>query len=469
MALYNYIYARQNGGKFILRIEDTDQTRLVPESRKDIEDSLNWVGLAPDEGPTLGGPYGPYEQSKRTELYNQYAMQLVANKRAYRCFCSKTRLDLLRKSQERNREKPRYDGKCRHLTDSEIQQKLHENNGKHVLRFVLNPGTIDLNDGIMGNIQFQINPALDGDFVILKSDGLPTYHLANIVDDHLMNISHVLRGAEWVSSAPMHLQLYNALGWQSPRYLHFPLINMSDGKKMSKRNANSQVRYWKEQGYRPRAILNFLLNMGGGLPKSKQDSHDIWNLDRIISEFNFKAVSSHSSSVDMDRLNIYNNRDLFTTYTSDPDSIVRELRTLLKYNDIDCDMNDTEIRATLDKFIGVRVNRLNELLSSDKSFIWAPPILTWSKDDYTHGTEELMKIVEDVIKLINDCGDRPSDKALKDIANKHNMQYSTFMQFFRLCLTNSRRGLPISELTEFLGKHRVRLYLNRAIEYINKL
>lgn len=309
-ALYNYIFARQNNGKFVLRIEDTDQARIVPGSADEIEDVLNWAGIGPDESPRLGGQYGPYEQSKRRPLYVQYAEELLASGKAYRCFCSPTRLDLLRKYQIKNREKTHYDGRCKSLTAGEIAERLAETGNQYVIRFSLVEGPESFDDLVFGRLTANLVESLESDPIILKSDGYPTYHFANVIDDHTMAISHVLRGSEWISSTVKHIQLYKALGWKAPKFIHLPLVTMRDGAKMSKRNDHSHVISWIEEGYLPETLFNFLTNSGGGLPKWKLDSNEFWTLDELVGGFDFRLVTSHPGSLDMDRLRIYNLKEL---------------------------------------------------------------------------------------------------------------------------------------------------------------
>lgn len=468
-ALYNYIFAKQNRGQFILRIEDTDQSRVVPGSAEDIEDTLNWAGLRPDESPILGGDYGPYRQSARLALYKQRTQELIESKRAYRCFCSAERLDLLRKYQSRNREKPRYDGKCRDLTQPEIDEKLSENK-RHVVRFALTPGTTTFRDLIFGNISNELAESTESDPVILKSDSYPTYHLANVVDDSAMKISHVLRGSEWISSTVKHVQIYQAFNWTPPVFAHFPLITMRDGSKMSKRDNHSHVRSWREAGYKPDALLNFLTNMGGGVPKTKQDSLDLWRLDRLINEFNFDQVIRHPGSVDLDKLRKYNSKDLQMAWKEHPTELLVEFKNLLAKNNTKTDLNDEVLTSILERFI-YRIVTLNDLLSKEYTYIWRCPQPTWCKEEYTSKGLDLRSIVDHIIRIIKDSANVEDksqyDAKLREISEHLEIDWSTLMRLIRKIITNSDTGLPVHEIFEVLGKDRLLEYLDRGLKYVS--
>ncbi|HET9493977.1 MAG TPA: glutamate--tRNA ligase, partial [Chloroflexia bacterium] len=246
MALFNKAYAHGHGGKFILRIEDTDQTRYNEGSEREILSSLDWLGLTPDEGPGIGGPYGPYVQTQRRELYTQAAGALIAREHAYRCFCTKERLDEMYREQAARKEPPRYDRTCRNLDAVRIAWNIAEGIPHTVRLKVPDDGTTTFNDLIRGEISFE-NRVLN-DPIILKSDGLPVYHLAVVVDDHHMMISHVVRAEEWISSTPLHVLLYDALGWEPPKFVHMPLLRNADRSKISKRKNNTSLKWYREQG-----------------------------------------------------------------------------------------------------------------------------------------------------------------------------------------------------------------------------
>ena len=256
IALFNLCFARQHGGKFILRIEDTDQARSTGESEAAILDSLRWLGLEWDEGPDIGGPHAPYRQSERSAIYRERADQLLEHGHAFRCFCTADRLDALRREQTAAQQTPGYDGHCLQLSQDELASRLAAGE-PHVVRMKTpREGVCTIVDLLRGSIE--IDWAQVDMQVLLKADGLPTYHLANVVDDHLMQITHVLRGEEWINSAPKHLLLYRYFGWQPPVFCHLPLLRNPDKSKLSKRKNPTSILYYRRMGYLPEALLNYL-------------------------------------------------------------------------------------------------------------------------------------------------------------------------------------------------------------------
>ena len=249
-ALFNYFFARANGGTFILRIEDTDRTRSTEDAVQDLYDTLSWLGLEWDEGPDKGGNYGPYIQSQRTALYTEYAAKLIASGHAYKCFCSTERIESLRKEQEEKKLRTGYDGHCRNLSP-EMIAGYESGNVPHVVRFrVPDRGKTAFYDILLGEISSR-NEDIPQDPILMKSDGFPTYHLANVVDDHLMEITHILRAQEWLPSVPLHVLLYDAFGWSPPLFCHLPLVLGKDGQKLSKRHGSTAVKDYREAGYLP--------------------------------------------------------------------------------------------------------------------------------------------------------------------------------------------------------------------------
>jgi glutamyl-tRNA synthetase len=310
IGLLNYIFARQRGGQFVLRIEDTDRTRFVATSEQMIFDALKWVGLTWDEGPDVGGPYGPYRQSERTEIYREHTETLLANGTAYRCFCTAEELDAARERQKAAKLPPRYDGTCRRLTEDEIAANLAAGKPYTVRLKVPLEGATTFRDELRGDITFD-HTNVD-DQVLLKSDGFPTYHLANVVDDHLMHITDVIRAEEWISSTPKHVLLYAAFGWQQPRFWHMPLLRNIDKSKISKRKNPVSLVYYREAGYLPQAMLNFLGLMGGGMAQPTEQEivskglntkeGDIFSLEEMLAKFDFQRISLGGPVFDLVKL-----------------------------------------------------------------------------------------------------------------------------------------------------------------------
>ncbi|MGM0508220.1 MAG: glutamate--tRNA ligase [Fusobacteriota bacterium] len=302
IALFNYAFAKKNDGEFLLRIEDTDQTRSTKESEQQIFDSLRWLGLDWSEGPDVGGDFGPYRQSERFDLYSKYGKQLVEEGKAYYCFCTRERLDKLRARQKAMKKAPGYDGHCRKLSEKEIQERL-DNGEDYVIRLKMPyEGQTIVKDKLRGDVSFD-NDKID-DQVLLKSDGFPTYHLANVVDDHLMGISHVIRAEEWIASTPKHIQLYKAFGWKEPEWVHMPLLRNKDKTKISKRKNPVSLNYYRENGYLKEAMLNFL----GLLGWSIGDNKEIFTLDEMVENFTFDNISLGGPVFDRRKLNWINNK-----------------------------------------------------------------------------------------------------------------------------------------------------------------
>ncbi len=295
-ALQGWTYARRMGGQFILRLEDTDQAREVPGSLQRIMDSLRWLGLDWDEGPDIGGPYAPYVQSQRLPLYHAAVQRLLASGDAYRCFCTVERLDALRAEQRANKQPPGYDAHCRGLDSTEAQARA-DGGEAHVVRFRMpREGVTTFHDLLRGDIS--VENRLSDDFVILKSDGFPTYHLAHVVDDHEMAITHVTRGEEWIPSAPRHVRIIEALGYTPPIYVHGSVILGPDGGKLSKRHGAKSVLEHRDDGYLGDALYNFLAIMGW----SPDGSTEVMTRAQIIAAFDLADLSPHPSTFDLQKL-----------------------------------------------------------------------------------------------------------------------------------------------------------------------
>ncbi len=300
-ALFNYLFARHFDGTMVLRIEDTDTKRNVEDGEASQRENLHWLGIDWDEGGSKGGDYGPYVQSERFELYKEYALKLVEKGEAYYCFCDAERLDRIRKIQTENKMAPGYDRNCRHLTPEEVKANLDA--GKpYVIRLkVPMEGETEFNDHILGDIVWK-NEDISPDPVLLKSDGFPTYHLANIVDDHMMKISHVMRAQEWIPSTPLHVQMYKAFGWQHPEFCHLPMVNGSDGKKLSKRHGSTSLNEFRARGYLPQAIVNYVAMLGC----SYEEGKEFYTLDELASLFRLEHLNKAPAVFDYKKLEYYN-------------------------------------------------------------------------------------------------------------------------------------------------------------------
>ena len=300
--LYNWLFARHHHGKFIVRIEDTDVARRVEGAVEALLEAIRWLGLDWDEGPEVGGPYGPYVQSERLPVYQEHAQRLVAEGKAYYCYCSPERLSELRAEQERRKAPPGYDRRCRELPETEAAACRAED-VTPVIRFAVPPeGETTFYDALRGDITWE-NRLLD-DFVLIKSDGYPTYHLAHLVDDHLMEISDVLRGEEWISSTPRHMLLYQAFGWRPPRFCHLGPLLGPDRKKLSKRHGAMGVLEYRDEGYLPEAMVNYLAIIGASYEPT--GTREIFTLRELVEAFDLQRLTKAGAVFDKTKLDWMN-------------------------------------------------------------------------------------------------------------------------------------------------------------------
>lgn len=304
IALINYCFAKKHGGQFLLRIEDTDQARSTAQSETMILESLRWLGLSWDEGPDVGGPHGPYRQSERSAIYTEHCDRLLADGHAFKCYCTPEKLAAARAAQMAAKQPPKYDGTCLSLT-AEDCAKLDAAGTPHVVRMKIpTTGTCIVHDTLRGEIEFEYS-VIDMQ-VLMKSDGLPTYHLANVVDDHLMEITHVMRGEEWISSAPKHLLLYQYFGWEPPVLTHLPLLRNADKSKLSKRKNPTSILFYQRAGYLPQAMQNFL----GLFIKSASEEDEKTSLQELIDGFDVHNISLGGPVFDTSKLDWLNGRYL---------------------------------------------------------------------------------------------------------------------------------------------------------------
>ncbi len=365
VALFNYCFAKTHGGQFILRIEDTDQARSTRESEGAILAALRWVGLEWDEGPDVGGPHGPYRQSERSALYREHADILLGKGHAFRCFCTAERLTEVRKAQMAAKQTPRYDGHCLSLSADESARRAAAGE-THVVRMkVPDGGTCVVHDRLRDPIHIDYSQ-VDMQ-VLLKSDGLPTYHLANVVDDHHMGITHVMRGEEWISSAPKHLLLYGYFGWQAPELCHLPLLRNPDKSKLSKRKNPTSILYYQRMGFLPEALLNYLGRMAWSMP----DESEKFGLDQMMAHFDVDRISLGGPVFDVDKLTWLNGRYIREDL-DDAQFIERIVRWQL----------NREALAPLVPLVRPRISTWSDLVDVAGFFLQGMPPIT--ADDLAH-------------------------------------------------------------------------------------
>lgn len=361
-ALYCYLFARKNKGKFALRIEDTDQERFVEGATENLIKILNYFGLTYEEGPILQndkiveqGDKGPYIQSKRTEIYKKYAEILLEEKHAYRCFCTKERLEEMRKKQEENKQAPMYDRKCLELPESEIREKLKAKES-FVIRQKMPYESIKFKDLIRGNVQF--DGKMIDDQILVKSDGFPTYHLANVVDDHLMEITHVIRGEEWLPSTPKHISLYKAFGWEPPEFAHLSLLLNPDKTKLSKRQGHVAVEEYISEGYIKEAIINFVAFLGWN--PGEGEEKEIFTLKELEEIFDFKHVHKAGAIFNIEKLDWFNWKWQKKFHLDELEKIARETEETVVIETTQKDQKNFKFSSSAneEKFLKLRGEKL---------------------------------------------------------------------------------------------------------------
>ncbi|XP_063270625.1 nondiscriminating glutamyl-tRNA synthetase EARS2, mitochondrial isoform X2 [Prinia subflava] len=465
-ALYNYIFAKKHQGTFILRVEDTDQNRVVPGAAEGIEDMLNWAGIPPDESPGRGGPTGPYVQSQRLELYGQAGAALLARGAAYRCFCSPRRLQLLRGAALRSHQTPRYDNRCRHLTPAEVAQKMSQGLD-FVIRFRLEKGVEPFQDLVYGWNKHEV-AEVEGDPVILKGDGFPTYHLANVVDDHYMGITHVLRGTEWLASTSKHLLLYKAFGWEPPQFGHLPLLLNRDGGKLSKRQGDIFLERFARDGFLPEALLDIVTNCGSGFTEKQMGR----TLEELISQFEVGRITTHSALLDLEALPEFNRIHLARHIENQGlrQKLVRELQGLVElvYGDqqVDPDVLEKEYVERVLLLRKGHISFLKNLVSSDYSYLWVRPSVSRQQ------LQTISAEVDEIGKLVLGLMTRQAaaltvEELNKDLRNLQKQtretKYSSMMQLLRLVLSGRQHGPSVAEMMVTLGAEEVCGRIHRAL------
>ena len=393
-ALFNYLFARSQNGKFILRLEDTDRTRYDEKYVQNLYDTMSWLGIEWDEGGEKGGGYGPYIQSERFELYKKYAMELVEKGEAYYCFCDSERLERIRKIQTENKMAPGYDRNCRHLTPEEIQANLDA--GKpYVIRLkVPMEGVTQFHDRLLGDIEWK-NEDISPDPVLLKSDGFPTYHLANVVDDHFMHISHVMRAQEWIPSTPLHVQMYRAFGWEHPEFCHLPMVNGKDGQKLSKRHGATSVNEFRARGYLPNAIINYVAMLGC----SYIDGQDMYTLEELADNFKPEHLNKSPAVFDYKKLEWYNGQ--YIRMMSDEELYKAVLPFITKTGDAALDITvSDEFPAPHvgPEYSGIALGEDGEPVCVDKS-------MNMTSKDVQAALMQLMPLIKERLKYLTDAAE----------------------------------------------------------------
>ncbi|MES2273413.1 MAG: glutamate--tRNA ligase [Chlamydiota bacterium] len=452
IALFNLIFARHFKGKFILRIEDTDQTRSRPEYEKNIMEALRWCNITWDEGPDVGGPHSPYRQSERTEIYRKHAYMLIERGYAYKCFATAEELTEMREVAAAQGKRAGYDRRYRNLTPDEVLQR--EAAGQpYVIRLKIPlTGECVYEDQIKGRITV---PWADiDDQVLLKSDGFPTYHLANVVDDRLMKITHVIRGDEWMSSTPKHIFLYEAFGWTPPVFMHMPLLLGKDGKKLSKRKNPTSIFYFRDSGYLPEALVNFLTLMGYSMPNDRE----IYNLDEIIRDFDPKRIGISGAFFDVQKLNWLNQKMIIESIPEE-----KLWDRLSQWN-----FNETFMRKLM-PLIHTRIKTFGDFMQLCDFFfvndLKITPDLLCPKNTSPELIASLYQAVIWSLDEQEDWTGRGLEKASHDAAEAFGINHKKVMiPALFACIMGKLQGPPLFDSVTLLGKDRTRVRLMTAIE-----
>jgi glutamyl-tRNA synthetase len=439
-ALINYVFAQKNRGQFIIRIEDTDRTRFVEGSEKRILESLNWLGIPHAEGPDIGGKFAPYRQSDRLGIYQKYAEELVADNHAYYCFCTPEKLGQMRKIQEENHQPPMYDGTCKKISLEEAKKRVADGE-KFVIRLnVPDTGITEFNDVIRGKISFE-NILID-DQVLLKSDGYPTYHLGVVVDDHLMEISHIIRGEEWISSTPKHILLYDFFGWEKPVFAHMPLLRNPDKSKLSKRKNPVWASWYKEQGYLPEAVINYLATMAWTNPAGRE----IFSLTEMMEVFELTQIQTTAPIFNTEKLRWFNGEYLRSKNDAD-------LKKLIINFDKRAAGIPEKTFSEIIPLIRERMKLLSEFWTlagffRDKPAEYEIPLIPAQ-----------IKLLKDTLSTVVWSHD-DMEKAIREAGEKNNLKAKEIFMQLRVAVTGKTVGPPLLESLMILGREET---LNRLL------
>jgi glutamyl-tRNA synthetase len=457
IALFNYAFARKHNGKFLLRIEDTDRTRSTPESEAAILHALSWVGLAWDEGPDIGGPFGPYRQSERLPIYQREVARLIESGAAYRCFCTAERLEAVRHEQRRQGLFIGYDGLCRNRPRAEIEALAAAGDPSVVRLAMPRTGETVFVDRLRGDVKFD-NAQID-DQILLKSDGFPTYHLANVVDDHLMEITHVIRAEEWLSSTPKHVQLYSAFGWQAPEWVHMPLLRNPDKSKISKRKNPVSLDYYRDAGFLPEALLNYLGTMGWSISGDREK----FTLAEMVSVFTFDRVSLGGPVFDLVKLSAMNADYLRAL---DDAEVVRRMRQWR--------LSDDRLRALV-PLVRERMQRLDEFFpltdfffSGDLDYASVAKELAL-KERTPKQTSEALLLYCEGLDTQRDLTPAGLEAFTRAFAEQNGWSPKELFMLLRLAATAKKATPPLFESLAGLGRELVRRRLRLCAEFVKKL
>lgn len=469
-ALFNYFFARANGGKFILRVEDTDRERYSDEFLEDLYDTLSWLGISWDEGPVVGGPCGPYIQSERFDLYRDYARQLVREGKAYYCYCTPERLEAVRlKQQQEKSEVQGYDRHCRNLTESDYA--LYAEQGiQPVIRLkVPTDGKTTFHDVLMGDITRR-NRDVSPDPILLKSDGFPTYHLANVIDDHLMGITHIMRAQEWIPSGPLHILLYEAFGWEPPIYCHLPMVMGKDGQKLSKRHGSTSVRDFKEKGYLPEALMNYVSMVGW----SYDGQREFFSKEDLEQVFSLEKINKAPGVFDYKKLDWFNGQ--YIRQKSDEELMALLLPYMAKAHFLPASLSEEQSSMLMDitKVVKDRLKVLGDVVDLTRFLFEAPSyedlsLFAAKGVELTLAASALQRAY-DVLRMGLEAHESHEviEQKLTDLAAELGLKVNGVFMPLRVALTGSTVSLPLFDSIGLLGREVTCLRIENALALLKR-
>lgn len=459
-ALYCYLFARKNNGTLVLRIEDTDRSRLVDGSVDNIISSLKWAGIDYDEGPIKDGKFGPYFQSKRLEIYHKYVDGLLKSGHAYHCFCTKDRLDEVRAAQRQNKQPTKYDGYCLGLSEKELAGKIKEKGDSVVRLKVPKDQIISFDDVVRGTVSIKSSEV--DDQVLLKSDGFPTYHLANVVDDHLMEITHIIRGEEWLSSTPKHVLLYKAFGWDIPSFSHLPLLLNEDKSKLSKRQNDVSVGDYIEQGYLPEAVVNFVALLGW----NPGDDKEVLSMDDMINQFSLEKVHKAGAVFDRTKLDWING--LYIRNLSNEELYTKSVQY---YNNAKIDVSDKEYVMKIVGLEKTRIKIISELPELTRHFFegnleYSKDLLKWKKGTLLEARQRLESIRKYILEYTGDWNLEVLESLIKEFIQSNELGMGNTLWPLRFALCGKEKSPSPFELLYVLGSDRALKRIGHAISLL---
>jgi glutamyl-tRNA synthetase len=468
-ALYNYLIAKKLGGTFILRIEDTDQKRLVEGAEQELIDNLHWLGIEWDEGPDVGGPNGPYHQSERKDIYLKFAEELIERDQAYYCFCTPERLERMRQDQQKNKEIPHYDGTCRRLSKAEAQARVDAGEA-HTIRFKMpHEGTTTVHDLLRGDITFE-NRNLD-DYILVKSTGLALYHLAATVDDHLMGITHVIRGSEWLPTFPLHSMIHRAFGWDEPQWVHLSIFLKPSGKgKMSKREAADLIKdghsiFLKELrglGYLPEAVINWVALMGW----SYDDHTEFFTMQDLKEKFNLEHLNPSPAAINFTKLDHFNGLHIRSLSLEDLAARVKPFFVEQGY---------AADEATLLKIAPIIQERLQGLDDAPElaGFFFRADVVPAAQELLVKGLSakeslELAEKILSILEMLPDMKLETTEPPFRELVEQSGLKAGQVFGLMRIAVTGQKVSPPLFESMEIIGKEMVVKRMKTAVTMLDE-